>query len=192
MWPVMWCLCFDAGLVRDINFSLSLHPVAKEYETAVRLSQGNRSESGRCWMWQSGSWAYCVITALHWLLRIMKQNDARYNRRNHRCCKPCLYQVPILLQCSRPYGGHRSCSALSCISSTQLQGGSCDPSRISTDLYRTRPCLPHIQMETWCIKGIHEWCPVSSSGFQIRHDTDADKFRKGMKKPSTDGRLIYF
>lgn len=41
---------FDAGLVRDINFSLSLHPVAKEYETAVRLSQGNRSESGRCWM----------------------------------------------------------------------------------------------------------------------------------------------
>lgn len=29
-----------------------------------------------------------------------------------------------------------------------LQGGSCDPSRISTSLYRTRPCPPHRQKET--------------------------------------------
>ena len=34
---------FIYGLVRE-------GARAKEYETAVRLSQGNRSESGRCWM----------------------------------------------------------------------------------------------------------------------------------------------
>ena len=118
---------------------------------------------------------------LHWLLRIMKQNDTRYNRRNHRCCKPCLYQVPISLQCSKPDDGHRSCSAWSCISSTQLQGGNCDPWRNLASRCRTRPCLPHRQKGTWCIEGIHEWCPVSS-GLLIHHDTDADKFRKGMKK----------
>ena len=61
-----------------------------------------------------------VITALHWLLRTMKQNDAQYNKRNHRCCKPCLYPVPILWQYSIPDDGHRSCSDLSCISSTQV------------------------------------------------------------------------
>ena len=134
-----------------------------EYETAVHLSQGNRSEYGRYWMWLSGFWVCYVITALHWLLRTMKQNDAQYNRRNHRCCKPCLCQVPTLWQCSRQDDGHRSCSVWSCISSTQPQGGSCDPSRISTGLYRTRPCLPLRQKGTWCIEGIHEWYPVSSS-----------------------------
>ena len=64
----MWCLCFDVGLVRVINFCLSLHPAAKEYETAVRLSLGNSSEYGRCWMWLSGSWVGYVTMALHWLL----------------------------------------------------------------------------------------------------------------------------
>jgi len=113
-------------------------------------------------------------------------------------CRICHYKrrwicsAVCLRQCSIPDDGHRSCSALSWISSTQLQGGSCDPWQISKGLYRTRPCLPHRQKETWCIEGSHEWCPVSSYGILIQHDTDADKFRKGMNKPSTDGRLIYF
>ena len=145
------------------------YSAVKEYETAVRLFQGNRSESGRCWKWLSSSWVCYVTMALHWLLRIMKQNGARYNRRNHRCCKPYLYRVPTLWQCSIPDDGHRSCSALSCISSTQPQGGSCDPLRISKGLYRTRPCPPHIQMETWCIEGIHEWCPAFSSILCLIH-----------------------
>ena len=63
---------------REINFSLSIHPVAKEYGIAVRLSLGNHSESGRYWMWQSDSWAYCVTMALHWQLHTKKQNDVRY------------------------------------------------------------------------------------------------------------------
>ena len=165
MWLVIWCLCFDAGLVREINFSLSLHPVAKEYGIAVRLSQDNRSKSGRCWRWLSGSWVCYATMALHWLLHTKKQNDARYSRLNHRCCKPCLCRVLILWQYSIPDGGHRSCSALSWISSTQLQDGSRDPSRISKGLCRNRPCLPHKRKGTWYIKGIHEWCPAFSSGF---------------------------
>ncbi len=108
--------------MRKIIFSLSLSPVVKEYGIIVRLLPGCHNVSGRCWKWLSGSWVCYGTMALHWLLRIMKQNDAQYNRRNRRCCKPCLYQVPISLQCSIPDDGHRSCSVSSCMSSTQPQG----------------------------------------------------------------------
>ena len=108
----MRCLCIDIGEVRKIIFSLSLCPVVKEYGIAVRLPPGCHNVSGRCWMWLSGSWVCYATMVLHWPLRTMKQNDAQYNRRNHRCCKPCLCQVPTLWQCSIPDGGHRSCSLL--------------------------------------------------------------------------------
>ena len=142
----------------------------KEYGITIRFPPGCHNVSGRCWMWPSSSWVCYATMAPHWLLHIMKQNGVRYNRRNHRCCKPCLCQVPIWWQCCRPDDGHRSCSAWSCIFSTHFLDGSCDPSRISTGLYRTRPCLLHRQKETWCIEGIHEWCPVSSSDFQPDSD----------------------
>lgn len=138
----MWCLSFDIGEMRKIIFCLSLRPVVKGYGITVRLHPGCHNVSGRCWMWLSSSRVCYATMVLHWLLHTKKQNGVRYNRRNHRCCKPYLCRVLILWQCSRPDGGHGSCSALSWISSTQPQGVSCDPSRISTGLYRTRPCLP--------------------------------------------------
>jgi len=162
----MWCLSIDIGKVRKITFSLSLCLVVKEYGITIRLHPGCHNVSGRCWMWLSGSWVCYATMALHWLLRTKKQNDARYNKCNHRCCKPCLCLVPISLQCSRPYGGHRSCSAWSCIFSTQLQNSRCDPSRNLASLCRTRPCLPHRRKGTWCREYTHGWSVFFSSGFQ--------------------------
>ena len=77
--------CGSLDMPMPIKLNLCFGPTVKEYGTAIRLFPDNRSVSGRCLMWLSDSGVYYVIKVLHWPSCTMKQNDVRYNRRNHRC-----------------------------------------------------------------------------------------------------------